>query len=361
MSRPYREKSHFGTGLVIYVLIFLILTVVGLIFFFDWLKAYENTQPYNAVNAYEAFLRQNGLTPAGLASLTDVDREHQPDSEITRITKEVLSDAALYRSLSKGSSDRQAYLVHADGNTVGTVYFSPEGEKQFNFRAWVPVEEDFDFSAYYDSVSLKVPEGYTVSVNGVPLDEKNRTESGIRYQTLQDYYDEYSGLPTLVRYASGNLLGESVTTVTDGSGNPVSPDNLTESFFLDTCSNADRTRLSAFTREFISDYVQFTADVGGGHYYYYNEVRQRITPDSPLLDRMAQSLGSFGFTTTHSCKIIKDSVNICCPFAKNVFFVDYSYTTETVGTGSAVEDSRNVRLVMEDSSGQLLVREMTYY
>ena len=76
---------------------------------------------------------------------------------------------------------------------------------------------------------------------------------------------------------------------------------------------------------------------------------------------MAQSLGSFGFTTTHSCKIIRDSVNICCPFGRNIYFVDYSYTTETVGSGNAVEDSRNVRLVMEDTSGQLLVREMTYY
>ena len=361
MIRPYREKSHFGTGLLIYILIFLILTVVGLIFFFDWLNAYEVTQPYNGVNAYEAALHAKGLTPEGLASLTALDREHQTEEEIARVTKEVLADAVLYRSLSKGSANRQAYLVQADGNTVGKVYFSPEGEKKFNFRAWVPVDEDYDFSAYYQNVSLSVPEGYTVLVNGVPLDESNRKESGIRYQTLQDYYDDYSRLPTLVTYESGNLLGESVTTVTDSTGTPVAPENLNEAAFLDTCSGSDRSRLSEFTREFISDYVQFTADVGGGHYYYYNEVRQRITPDSPLLDRMAQSLGSFGFTTTHSCKIIRDSVNICCPFGRNIYFVDYSYTTETVGSGNAVEDSRNVRLVMEDTSGQLLVREMTYY
>ena len=63
--RPYREKSRFGTGLIIYVLVFLILTAVGLIFFYDWLEAYELTRPYNA-----AISRLHGpinLTPGALA------------------------------------------------------------------------------------------------------------------------------------------------------------------------------------------------------------------------------------------------------------------------------------------------------
>ena len=157
------------------------------------------------------------------------------------------------------------------------------------------------------------------------------------------------------------MLGKPEIAVTDGTGKVVPADELTEEHFLDTCSKEDRSRLSDFARTFVFNYVQFTADVGGGHYIYYNEVRQMITQDSPLLDRMTQSLGSFGYTTTRSCNIVDDSVNICCPFGRGVYFVDYSYTTKTVGSGDAVEDSRNVRLVVEDSSGKLLVREMTYY
>lgn len=361
MIKPYREKSNFGTGLIIYVLIFLILTVTGLIFFYDWLEAYETTRPYNAVKTYEEALHANGLTEGALASLTGVDRKLQNDSSIAVYAKDLLADATLVRSLAKSTADRQVYSVRAEGADVGTVAFRPEGEKKFNFRAYVPAEEDYDFSALAETVSLQVPENYTVSVNGVPLDASYLTDSGIRYSTLRDYYDEYTSLPTLVSYTSGGILGTPEMTVTDASGKPVPAEELTEAHFLDTCTAQDRSRLSDFARDFVFNYVQFTADVGGGHYMYYNQVRQMITSDSPLLDRMAQSLGSFGYTTTRSCNIVADSVNICCPFGKAVYLVDYSYTTKTVGSGDAVEDSRNVRLVVEDNAGTLLVKEMTYY
>ena len=149
--------------------------------------------------------------------------------------------------------------------------------------------------------------------------------------------------------------------MTDGSGSPVSPEDRTEMHFLDTADSGTRIRLSDFAREFVSDYVQFTADVGGSHYVYYSQLQQMIRPGSPLLDRMAQSLGSFGYTTTRSCKIIEDRVNICMSFSRGVYFVDYSYTTETVGSAEAVKDSRNVRLVMEEEGDRLLVTDMTYY
>ena len=359
--RPDRRKSRFGTGLIIYVLVFLILTAVVLILFYDLLEAFELTRPYNAANAYENALRENGLSENALASLTGIDRKLQSDSAILAQAKDLLSEAVLVRSLAKSAPDKQVYSVRAEGADIGTVTFRPTGEKKFNFRAFVPAEEEYDFSGWSESVTLQVPEDYTVSVNGVALDASYRTESGVRYRTLQDYYDDYSSLPTLTAYTSGNVLGKPEIAVTDRSGNVVPADELTEEHFLDTCSKEDRSRLSDFARNFVFNYVQFTADVGGGHYLYYNEVRQMITQDSPLLDRMAQSLGSFGFTTTHSCTIVDDSVNICCPFGSGVYFVDYSYTTKTVGSGDAVEDSRNVRLVVEDSSGKLLVREMTYY
>ena len=359
--RSYREKSRFGTGLVIYILVFLILTAVGLIFFYDWLEAYELTRPYNAVQAYEDSLHTNGLSENALAALTGIDRKLQTDSSIREQAKDLLDKAVLVRSLAMSAPDKQVYSVRSEGSDLGTVTFRPTGERKFNFRTFVPDEEEYDFSAWSESVTLQVPDDYTVSVNGVALDASYRTESGVRYRTLQEYYDEYSSLPTLTAYTSGNVLGTPEITVTDGSNQLVPAEKLTEEYFLDTCSQEERSRLSDFARNFVFNYVQFTADVGGGHYIYYNEVRQMITQDSPLLDRMAQSLGSFGYTTTRSCTIVDDSVNICCPFGIGVYFVDYSYTTKTVGSGAAVEDSRNVRLVVEDSVGKLLVREMTYY
>ena len=354
------RSSRFGTGLVIYVLIFLILSAAGLIFFYDWLAAYEATRPIYAVQAYEAQLRSTGLGAETVARLRAVDHEVQSDAEIKASADAILREATLIKSSAQSTGDRQAYQVRAGGNVLGTVYFEAKGEKKFNLRAWIPTEEDYDFSAYLEPLSFSVPEDYTVFVNGHPLGGGYITEQDIRYQTLSDYYDEYRSLPTMVTYSVG-ILGNADVSMTDGSGSPVSPEDRTEMHFLDTADSGTRSRLSDFAREFVSDYVQFTADVGGSHYVYYSQLQQMIRPGSPLLDRMAQSLGSFGYTTTRSCKIIEDRVNICMSFSRGVYFVDYSYTTETVGSAEAVKDSRNVRLVMEEEGDRLLVTDMTYY
>ena len=147
------RSSRFGTGLVIYVLIFLILSAAGLIFFYDWLAAYEATRPIYAVQAYEAQLRSTGLGAETVARLRAVDHEVQSDAEIKASADAILREATLIKSSAQSTGDRQAYQVRAGGNVLGTVYFEAKGEKKFNLLAWIPTEEDYDFSAYLESLS----------------------------------------------------------------------------------------------------------------------------------------------------------------------------------------------------------------
>ena len=361
MGSERKKRSQFGLGLLIYIIIFLILSVAALIFFYDWLKAYEETRPYNSVDAYTASLSEEGPGESILASLTEVDRSIQSDEEIESFISDILSRTEFVRSSSLSTPEKLVYTALADGKPIGTVSFIPSEEKKLGFQSWMLSEEHYDFSSYMNTSTFVIPEDYHASVNGTVLTKQYVTSSDTPYTALSPYYDNFLSLPYLVTYTSGKYLGEVNEAITDRYGKVVTEAEMTEAAFLDTCTSADHEKLSAFTRKFASTYVQFTADVNGSYYYYYSELRQMVSEGSPLLERMSQALDSFGFTTTKSCDIIEDSINFCMPMDSSHYLVDYSYTTRTVGRAEAVEDSRNIRLVVSDQNGKLLVDSMNYY
>ena len=356
-----RKKSRFALGLLIYIFLFLILSVIALIFFYDWLKAYEETRPYNSLNAYTETITANGPGDAVLASLTEIDRSLQSEDKIASYIADILSRTEYVRSSSLSTPEKLVYSAQADGRNIGTVTFEPSEEKRLGFHSWTLASENYDFSSYLNKSSFVIPEDYHASVNGKILSEKYITSDDTPYSSLSAYYSSFPSLPHLVTYTSGKYLGQAEEAVIDRTGKTVNQADMTETVFLDSCTPSDRDRLSVFVRQFASTYVQFTADVNGSHYYYYNELRQMVSEGSSLLDRMSQALDSFGFTTTKSCDIIEDSVNFCLPMDSSHYLVDYSYTTKTVGRAEAVEDSRNIRLVISDQNGKLLVDSMNYY
>ena len=124
-----RKKSRFGLGLLIYIFLFLILSVTALIFFYDWLKAYEETRPYNSVNAYSETLATNGPGDAILSSLTEIDRSLQSEEEIKAFVADILSRAEYIRSSSLSTPEKLVYSARADGRSIGTVSFEPSEEK----------------------------------------------------------------------------------------------------------------------------------------------------------------------------------------------------------------------------------------
>ena len=110
-----RKKSRFGVGLLIYIFLFLILSVIALIFFYDWLKAYEETRPYNSVNAYTETLAVNGPGNAALASLAEVDRSLQSEEEIKAFVADILSRTEFVRSSALSTPEKLVYSARADG------------------------------------------------------------------------------------------------------------------------------------------------------------------------------------------------------------------------------------------------------
>ena len=198
-----RKKSRFGVGLLIYIFLFLILSVIALIFFYDWLKAYEETRPYNSVNAYTETLAVNGPGNAVLTSLTEVDRSLQSEAEIKAFVADILSRTEFVRSSALSTPEKLVYSARADGRSIGTVSFGPTEEKRLGFRFWALASEDYDFSSYLNNSTFVIPEDYQASVNGTILSRQNITSDDTPYSSLSAYYDSFPSLPHLVTYTSG--------------------------------------------------------------------------------------------------------------------------------------------------------------
>ena len=360
MTEP-RPESTYTERLFIYILSFMIITVIGLIVFYDYLDAYELSQPYNAVDSYRNSLRMSGVPVGKLDAVTGVNRTVNDDGEILEAVKDILSDVEFSQYIGGGDSGEKTYLAFSDGENIGEVHFTESGETHLWNTAWALADESYDLSAFTNTVTVNVPKGYTVSVNGIALDDSCCVASNVRYKALEAYYSDYPDAPTMITMEAENVLGTPDVVVSSPSGSVSASGQPEEEFYLNSMlPAARRAEIASFVQEFVSNYVQFTADVGGGHYFYYTLINPVIEKDSPLSERIYQSLGSFGFTTTRSCEIISNSVNICCPLGKDTYLVDYSYTTDTSGNGSNIQDSCNVRIVVADVGGELMVRDMVF-
>ena len=231
-----RKKSRFGVGLLIYIFLFLILSVIALIFFYDWLKAYEETRPYNSLNAYTETIAKTGPGDTALASLKEVDRSLQSEAEIKAFVADILSRTEYIRSSTLSTPEKLVYSARSDGRSIGTVSFEPSEEKRFGFSLWALASEDYDFSSYLNESTFIIPEDYQASVNGIILSRQNITSDDTQYSTLSAYYDSFPSLPHLVTYTSGKYLGQAEEAVIDRHGKTVSREEMTETVFLDTCT-----------------------------------------------------------------------------------------------------------------------------
>ena len=362
MRNKANNRSRFGIGLLIYVIVFLILLVVALLFFYDFLEQYEASRPYNAVDAFEAEVSANGPTDACIAAFSAADRNLLSEEEIRSYAAAVLSAASYTKSSVKSTEERLAYNVRSGGNVIGTVYFTQAEKGKFGFAPWQKDSEEYDFSAYYTSASYTVPDDYSVAVHGTVLDDSYITKKDIRYKALSDYYKAYPQLPHLVTYTVSGYLGQQDAVITDVKGKAVTEADLAESVCLDRCTAQEKEMLTALADKFITNYVQFTADVRGTHYIFYNELRQMIVLDSELSSRLTTSLSSFGFTTTKECNITSLKYNLFCPLDASHWLIDCSYTTEIRSATDTDSGSRSVRLVaVQDEKGNLLIESMSNY
>lgn len=311
MAKKKRRKNRSRVGKVIYwiclalyaaVLIFLAVYVLR-----DWnkyLSVYDSSQPNSVIENYISNLNGPQWEEKIAEAVRSVPHPFQSDEECIEIVKSRVGEDINYSRAPSGGINGNKYNIKCGDNFVGSVVLVQDTSKvsqidiglfdrvfdKESLCPWYVQSDEFDISGFLfrSSASATVPSTYSISLNGVPVGPEYITETDIKYDILEPYYEEYEGLPTKVTYTVSDLIfGELEPVIFDESGAEYTPDpEAGDVQYMEPCSDEEISELYDFGMTFMEPYLKFfgTSNVD----YNAGELRKYIITGSALDTRMQE-------------------------------------------------------------------------
>lgn len=363
MKAKKRRAWPFILGMVIYALVFLTAAYFGLQYLWDYMTAYEASRPKNTLNEYMDGLTEDHICDLSQEVIDQIDHNIQSEEACRAYIKAQLTEGISYAKKSAESTDtRQVYVLRSNGVVIGEFVMSANPADEYGFTTWTITGESFDFSHLIgDTVTMTVPSEFIVYVNDVPLDESYITESGIHYELLEDFYDDYE-LDTMSTYVAGPFLGDFEITATDPDGNPVEINEETDmNDFVYNCSEQELKDVDTLLEIFLDRYVDYTGSADGDRYNNLNRVLEYTVSDSSFAQRMRDAIGGLYYAQSKGDEVVSITVNHCVRFEDDLYWCDVTYLVNTIGKQGTVQVTNNVYLYIRDTNNGLKVESMVTY
>lgn len=356
-------NKRFIKGMILYAVIFLVLGGIGLTVFWNFIDAYEQSRPVNAVKNYMTSLTKEHMCESSEELLSQLDENIQSREEACQVIQNSVSDDLSYaKKAGESTSERQVYVIRDGSQIIGQITIAPGDEETFGFRVWSVIEESYDFSFLMgEPVSVTVPSDFPVSVNGFALDETYITKSDIPYEALEAFYDDFH-LPTLVTYTFGSFMGELAEDVIDREGKVIQiTEETSYSMLLPGCDVSQTTQLEYFVNEFIDAYVTFTGSSNGTVNRNYANLRKFLIQDSDLAYRLYTAIDGLDYAQSRGDSIQQILINQIADVGNARYYCDLTYIVETIGREGAVQTTNNLKLIILETDDGLKVEAMTRY
>ena len=350
--------------IAIYAAIFLVIAIIGLVIFWNYMDAYEESQPTNVIKSYVYNLDKNRVADNCGDLFSKINTDVQSKSESLAIIGDVLSDGVNYaRKVSECTDTKMVYVLSCDGQDIGTVVLSAPEKGSFGFAKWQVTEESFDFSFLMnESITVQIPEHYKVYANGKLLGHRSIVEKDIPIEVLKDFYADYDTLPYMVTYETGVSLGEVEITFSDAEGNAVTLEQVKDiAFILDNCSGAEKDTLDGLASSFINSYVRFSSNADNALDKNYQDVLSYIVPESALAERMSDALNGLKWVKDHKAEILSSTTHYRTRLAGGLYLYDISYEVTVTHQGNSTTTTENVRLLLSQTVEGLKVERMLNY
>ncbi len=368
MARKKKKNSHvYWICMGIYAVVLIAAATFGLSKVWKYAEEYEAAQPTGTMDEYVSELNDK-LWGDGIAdTIAAMPHEVQSDEEVAEYVKEMLSTGVTYSR--KGSSESGTvvtYTLKCNGSPFGTVSLiedeSYKDEVEFGMLPWKVYKEEFDFTGLYSSVEAVVPSFYSVWLNGVELGEEYIVEENIQYDVLKDYYDEFDGLPTKVRYKYDHCIGKLEPVIKDENGDEFVIDSTKDdSQFIKPCDESQLERLSEFAENFADRYLTYTSGAVDPSYGY-----QRLMPylklGADLDTRMKEAMDGLSWAHTASVSVNSTVLNSATSLGDGFYICDITSeaTTYVPGKGE-VNDTSNMRVIVVDTNDDVRAISLELY
>ena len=369
-TKRKRSKRRYWIGLGIYTAVLLIVAVFGLTMVWQYAEEYEASRPNNTMNEYVAQLNES-LWDSGISdAISTMKHEAQSDEECAAIIQDMLADGISYQRKGSGTDENEAvtvaYSLRCGDNTIGTVTLTQDESKaeesKFNMLPWTIVREEFDFTGLCSSVSVTIPETYSVELNGFKLGSKYIVEEDIHYDVLEDYYKINPELPTKVTYQYDDMIGELEPVIYDENGDEFIIDpNKDDSQFVKPCSEEDSARLETFGRDFSYNYMIFSSGTKDPT-YALSLVSPYIKNGSDLDTRLRDALDGYSWSHTYSLRTDSITFNGATDLGGGCYVVDMTTVGTTLDTAHGEQTTtNNMKIIVESSSGSLQAVSIELY
>ena len=356
-------RKRFWIGMVIYAVIFLAIAGAGLAVFWNFIDAYEQSRPMNAVKSYVSSVTEEDFCEGSAALLDQLDNHVQTREEACEVICASVTEPLTYaKKSSESTEDRQVYVLRSGKQVIGEFAISAGEADRFGFREWKVTETSFDFSHLMgDSISVTVPEEYRVRLNGAVLDESYISATGIEYSALEEFYDDYD-LPEMVTYTAENFLGSLELETLDAEGNLVTVTEDTDmNSLLPLLDQTQGERVSSLCRDFLYRYVAFTSGTGGSISYNYVQVIKYLIPEGELAKRLATAIDGLQYAQSWGDNIKEITINRLIDLGDYRYLCDVTYIVETYAKAGLLSTENNLKLILTDSEYGLRIEAMTRY
>ena len=357
-----KKNARFWLIIAICALSFLIVTVIGLNLFWDYMAAFEASRPQNAIDRYMA-----GVTAQSISALPDVlpqgyDTNLQSEEAARKAIADSIGSITYARNTKLTTDSKMVYMVLSGGRTLGSVTMTVVSTDSYGFSYWDVTDWQYDFSHLVGQAeSITVPEGYPVYANGVALDESYITESDIRYDSIKEFYSQYD-LPALCTYTAGPVLGPITVTVTkpDGTAVQIGEDTDLEQF-LNNCTQQELDDVQKFLENFVQKYTDFTSVTGGKGYMQrnYNALVKLMVSGGKLAQRMQEAMAGLTWVTDRNAKVSSVTLDRCLRLEEGRYLCDFTYVVDTRDFEGKKESTSSVRMIVVETQNGLRAESMT--
>lgn len=221
-----KQKKKFIKGLAIYSACFIVVILIGLALFWQYMKSYELSRPENFMNEFVKTVDDNTIR----TMMTENEKIEASEFEDINTIYEQLYFSNLnneqykYRKMPGQYTDTSpVYIIYTDSADLCKVVLTSKGDNtaKFGFNLW-----QADTFSVLDSVlnpkqktlSITVPKLADVYVNDIEVSDSYVTDSSVAYSGYEDVLQPFDERPTGKRYEIPGIYLEADILVKDYKG-----------------------------------------------------------------------------------------------------------------------------------------------
>ena len=358
------KRSGFGRVMLLYALALALLIGGALGFLSASLRAEAQYGPDAAARSWldafdEAHLRS--LTESWLSAF---DAElFDPEELFARKAAPLLKEELSLR-LRGETPDEAVYEIFAGRQLLGAVTARPGEERKLGRSVWQIEDEEFDFSFLGAPVtlSLTVPEGFSVLCGERTLDARYETGRESGCDELAFLEEAGYSRPLFVRYTVQRCPADVSLSALSPEGERFEADtdfsSLAALRLWNSCSEDERETLERFSAAFCEALVNFLGSrstaVGGT----YRQLTPFLLPGSDLYGRVTDARSGLAWSSNRNQRCTGCVFSGCMKLGEGQYLCDVRYTVALASRFGPVTAELGAHLFLEEDGGALYASQL---